>query len=340
MKRTLNVGLARSWWARASAAAALPAFALAGATALAAPEPPARPPHRPELVAAPKIAPEMTPKLARQTRPKAAALQRVSTAPAEVCGGMELLPTRSGRPFDVGEELAYELSVASAQLGRFELKVGKPRTVQGKTVLPLFGRARTNAFLSTLKAFTGRYMAMVDPESLRPVGARVESSYGGDDRWEHIRFLEDQKKVAADFKLQGKEGSRSFTGEHALTDILSMLYAARSVALSPGMTACQDVFGSRRLWRMHAEVKELTKVKTPAGNKDAYLVRTVFTRLPHPDFPPTNPKLGRIEMDLFLSTDRSQTPLAFTADLQGVKTTGKLVRWSLKGTGSEDDWSL
>ncbi|MCY0725906.1 hypothetical protein OVW19_29630, partial [Klebsiella pneumoniae] len=84
------------------------------------------------------------------------------------------------------------------------------------------------------------YMSLVDPVTLVPIGVRVESKYGDDPRWEKIRFYENSRKVTADFLLQGQELSRSYVGEHDLTDILTMIYAARRVNLAVGMKGCQD----------------------------------------------------------------------------------------------------
>ena len=258
--------------------------------------------------------------------------------PPPSCAGMERLPHRAENPFKVGEELAYELSVAGAFVGRLEIKIGEPRQVQGRTVIPLFGRARTNGFVSTFEAFEGRYMSLVDPVTLVPLGVRVEATYGGDPRWEKIRFHEDHRKVTADFLLQGQELSRTYVGEHGLTDILTMVYAARRVNLELGMKGCQDVFGARRLWRMDAQVDRLVEVDTIAGRREAYEVRTKFDRRPTPGLDNQNPP--KVEIDVFLANDATQAPLMFTIRQGSITANAKLVRWSLTGASKEDGWSF
>lgn len=259
------------------------------------------------------------------------------------CAGMEKLPVRDERPFEIGEELAYEIVVAGAYVGRLETKIGAPRNLDGKTVIPLFGRARTSVFVSTVQPFEGRYMALVDPETLAPVGVRVEGTYGGDARWERIRFLQGQRKVTAEFLLRGQERTRTYVGRHDLTDILTMLYAARRIRLARGLSGCQDVFGARRLWRMDAVVKNLVEVDTPAGRRRAYEVATVFDRRPTPGLSST--KRPHFEIDVFLSDDSSQAPLRFVMRQGGVTAEAKLVRWSLRGVKGakppvESDWTF
>ena len=266
--------------------------------------------------------------------------QRKKVEPS--CAGMAGLPHKNDSPFKVGEELAYELAVAGAYVGRLEIKIGEPRQVQGRTVIPLFGRARTNGFVSTLQPFEGRYMSLVDPVTLEPVGVRVESTYGGDRRWEKIRFTEKQRKVSADFLLQGQELSRSYVADHGLTDILSMVYAARKVSLAVGMKGCQDVFGARRLWRMAAQVDRRVEVDTIAGKRPAYEVKTIFHRRPTPGLDNRNPP--KVEIDVFLADDGTQAPLMFTIRQGSITASAKLVRWSLAGSPSPsvdaDGWEF
>lgn len=262
-----------------------------------------------------------------------ASLRRLPAPPP--CPGLPPLETRE-RGFLPGEELAYELTFAGAYIGRFETKVGQPRTINGATMLPLFGRARTSAFIAAFKTFEGRYQSMVAAQDLSPTEARVEAVYGGDARWEKILFDPHQRAVKADFLLNGAVQARSYQGNHPLTDILTLLYQARTVRLREGLEACQDVFGSRRLWRMRGRVVGPAVITTPAGQKEGWKVATTFERVAHPELNHLPPQ--RIELDLYISADAAQTPLRFVARTQGVEAEGHLVRWSLKGTTDEGDW--
>ncbi|MBK6684642.1 MAG: DUF3108 domain-containing protein [Deltaproteobacteria bacterium] len=268
------------------------------------------------------------------------ALKRIGTPlvrlpKAAPCPGLGALETQE-RGFLPGEELAYELNFAGAYIGRFETKVGQPRTSHGTTVLPLFGRARTSAFIAAFKTFEGRYQSMVAASDLGPTEARVEAVYGGDPRWEKILFDGPQRSVKADFLLNGAVQARSYQGSHPLTDILTLLYQARTVRLREGLEACQDVFGSRRLWRMKGRVVGPATISTPAGQKEGWKVATTFERAAHPELNHLPPQ--RIELDLYVSADAAQTPLRFVARTQGVEAEGQLVRWSLKGTTDEREW--
>ena len=255
---------------------------------------------------------------------------------SERCIGVEL-PQRNGpAPFQPGEELAYELTVAGVYVGRFETKVGKPRLVNGKRWTSLFGRARTNSFASTFKKFAGRYMTLAEPNTLQPIGLRVEATYGDDLRWEKAEFSDHQTKVAASFLYQGKEGTRIYDKEDPLSDVLTMLYFARTRDLVEGTETCQEVFGARWLWRLNAKVIGDAEVDTPVGKKKATRVTTIFTRSNHPDVRPNQPKF---EMDVLFAKDQSQAPLAFEIRYDKITAVGRLVRWSLEDRG-ETDWEL
>lgn len=265
-------------------------------------------------------------------------LARAAATIETPCKGIDALPSSGHPAFELGESLGYEISVAGAYVGRLELEIGRPRTVDGRNVIPLFGRARTTGFVSTLQPFEGRYMALVDPETLEPVGVRVEGTYGGDPRWEKIRFLDAQRRIDASFLLMGKELTRTYVGDHDLIDILTMLYAARRVSLSEGLSGCQDVFGARRLWRMDARVKGVVDVDTAAGKKTAYEVATIFDRRPTPGL--DNGDRPRFEIDVFLAKDDTQAPLAFVMRQSGITAEARLVRWSLSGGKGEEAWAF
>jgi hypothetical protein len=247
------------------------------------------------------------------------------------------IPTRAGPlPFQPGEELAYELTVAGMNVGRFETKVGKPRVVNGKRWMSLFGRARTTAFASTFKKFAGRYMSLAEPATLQPIGLRVEATYGDDPRWEKAEFSDRQTNVDASFLYQGKEGTRTYDKDAPLSDVLTVLYFARTRDLVEGTETCQEVFGARWLWRLDAKVMGDAEVDTPVGKRKAIRVTTRFSRSQHPDVRATQPKF---EMDVFFAKDASQAPLAFEIRYDKITAMGRLVRWSLEDRG-ESDWEL
>lgn len=257
--------------------------------------------------------------------------------PPERCLGARVAPKPGAPPFSPGEELAYELTVGGMYVGRFETKVGRVRSVDGKPALSLFGRARTSSFLSVFQRFEGRYMTLVDPQTLEPLGLQVEGTYGEDRRWEKARFSDGSTNLDATFLYQGKEGTRRYDSKDPLTDLLTMLYFARTREMTLGTRVCQDVFGSRWLWRMRAEVERVAEVDTPAGTKDAVVVSSTFERAPHADA--QNQRPVKYELDVFFARDRTQAPLAFVIRTDKVTAEGKLVRWSMEDRG-EADWEL
>ncbi len=252
------------------------------------------------------------------------------------CDGVWNLPRLKTLPFEVGEELSYDLSTAGAFIGRFETKVGRPRTVQGRRVYPLFGRARTTGFARAFRPFIGRYMAMADMKDLAPIGVRVEAKYDKDQRWERVRFADEGRSLQADFTLRGREIHRDYTSNHRMTDLLSVLYLARHVDVTDGLTACQHVFGSRRLWRMSARVAGTDTLSTPAGRMEAWKVQLSFDRMPTPGL--RNKNRPHYDMQVYLAKDDFRTPLAFVVDYKGLTARGDLRRWSLTGKSKDRAW--
>ncbi len=229
-------------------------------------------------------------------------------------------------PFPVGEELDYRLTFGGAYVGRFEAKVGAPRTHGRSAVIPLFGRARTNALVASFKPFVGRYITMVDPESFLPIGTKTEVTYGDDPRWEDVHFSQDRKTIEASFRSNGREGRRVYRSPHPATDILTLMFWSRLLKLKEGAEACQDVFSARRLWRMTGVVKGISEVRTPVGKRKARQVDLHFIRRPTPGLSKTHPP--EFDFTVFLANDAYQTPLEFRFTLEGVSARGRLERWS------------
>ena len=275
---------------------------------------------------------------ARRRRLTAIARRRAAAQRAAGCSGLWNLPRMDARPFRIGEELGYELSFAGAYVGRFETKVGRPRRVNGRQVLPLFGRARTSGFASSFRPFVGRYMAMAEPQRMVPVGVRVESTYDKDERWERVRFDHGDKAVRADFTLHGRQLRRDYRSSHKVTDLLSMLYLARQIDVKVGLSACQHVFGARRLWKMTANVTGSERLSTPAGRMDAWRVKVNFDRMPTPGL--NNKRRPHYDMDIYLAKDDSRTPLAFVVEYKGLTARGDLRHWSLSGKSKDDTWTF
>jgi len=251
------------------------------------------------------------------------------------CQGLDVLGRRTERlPCPVGEELGYRLTFAGAYVGKFETKVGAHRVVEGRRVLPIFGRARTNALVASFKPFKGRYMTMVEEGPFRPVALRTEVTYGDDPRWEHVDFSEDRRQIDAEFRTMGREFERHYRTDHAATDILALMFWARILEMKPGMVACQDVFSSRRLWRMTGRVGEKETIRTVAGKKEVHRVDLHFVRKPTPGLRRRDPPT--YDFTVYVAADQWQTPMKFVFTLDGMAAEGHLEHWSLKAT---DRWS-
>jgi hypothetical protein len=294
--------------------------------------------------AAPPAKPAPSP-LADARGAKLTAKPVIKPAPArggaanDACVGLQLAP-ESRAPFAPGEELAYDLSIGGLYLGKVELKAGKPRTVDGRRAESFFGRARTSGFASALKAFAGRYMAVVDSSSYQAYELRSEATYGDDARHEIARFSADHHNLAASYRMNGKSAERSYNRASPIYDMLTLLYHSRRLPLPQGTRMCQEVYADKRLWRADAEVAGLTRMSTPVGEREVIEVRTRWVRLPHPDFDPKR-EAPSFDVDIFYTNDMYRAPVAFLARTKDFTARGDLVRWSTADRSSDtSSWSF
>jgi len=256
------------------------------------------------------------------------------------CDGVTIPAHAGGLPFGVGEELGYDLTFHGVRVGKLEMKVGKPRKVAGRRVMTLFGRARTNTLVAQYQPFAGRYMSFIDPSSLHPVAVQVESTYGEDRRWERAMFAKDVLGLETDFRLKGRALKRSYRPREAqLFDLLTLLYYARTRAISPGAAVCNEIYAARRLWRMDAKVVGHETLSTPVGDKRVFVVDTSFDRVPHKDFDPRR-RRPHIDVRVYFADDETRAPLAFEVDNGQIKGRGDLVRWSIRGSTGDNEWEF
>lgn len=245
-------------------------------------------------------------------------------------------PTRD-LSFAPGEELTFELSVAGMMLGRMEIKVGRPRTYKGKPALTLFGRARTSGWASSLKAFSGRYMVLVDPNTLEPFELRTDTTYGTDPRRETTLFGATQ--FATDFRQDGRDQARTWPLRMPGFDLLTLLYLTRRLALEPSTALCHEVYADKRLWRVEGEVRGTDTIETAAGERRATRLDTRWTRMPHADFDPKR-EPPRIDLEAYFAADGARVPLLFYAKTKDYTAKAELVRWVTKDGSGDAGWAL
>lgn len=270
---------------------------------------------------------------ARAARARSTLSTTPAAKPADACVGLRLAP-EARTPFAPGEELIYDLSVSGLYLGKVELKVGRPRVIDGRRTESFFGRARTSGFASALKSFAGRYMTVVEPELYHPVELRSEATYGEDARQEAARFTRDFRELRTTYRTLGKTAQRSYSRDAPVYDMLTLLYHSRRLPLKPGATLCQEVYADKRLWRADAQVVGVEQLATPMGDKAVLKVATQWKRLPHPDFNPKN-EPPWFDVDIYYTNDTYRAPVAFVARTKDFTARGDLVRWATADRATE-----
>lgn len=287
----------------------------------------------PLVPAAPRV--QMRPQ--RIVSPPKVSPKKAAVLPAEPpCEGVN--PGSLSLPFRPGEELSYDILVAGLYVGRLETKVGRPRNVGGRSAVSLFGRAFSSVVVSGLQKFEGRYMALSDPSTLRPFGVKVESTYGRDPRRETARFTADQKSLETDYLFMGHEGQYRYSRDAELYDALSVLFLARSMPLREGFSACQEVYSTRRLWRMEAKLGRPRNVSTPGGDKPVDVIELRIARMVDEKQHGRLPELI-VEGEVLLSKDKTRTPMAFELRSRLGNARGELRRWVIEGDAHDPEWA-
>ena len=284
--------------------------------------------------------PSFAKKAQKQVAKKSKRQLKKSHQKPKSCPGVRL-PLRTGKNIlTPGEELSYDITAAGLYIGKVDIKIGQPGVIEGRKVLPLFGRARTASFASAFEKFVGRTMSVVDFETFRPLKLRVESEYGKDIRRESVRFDQKKHSLKTDYRYKKRKRSRNYRNREAtLTDLLTTVHYARILDIPENATACQEIYLDRRLWRMDAKMRGIEKVDTVVGQRSVIALEVHLKRLPHRDFDPKRPRPW-LKGVFYYSNDNDRTLLAFDLENRLAKGRGELTRWVKKSKKKDSAWKF
>ena len=179
----------------------------------------------------------------------------------------------SARPFQVGEQLTYEISWLNITAGTAVMAVSGAGTDGDRPLVKLITTTQSRPAITTFFPVDNRVESIVDPATLLP---------------DHLTFRrrEGKKKEDIEYRFHQKEGTvtvvKGGTTETleippGTQDVISCLYYARSeLSLQPGSSLTMNVHHDKKNRKVEVRVEEIEMVSGPWGKVETARVLVVM----------------------------------------------------------------
>ncbi|MEK7235241.1 MAG: DUF3108 domain-containing protein [Nitrospirota bacterium] len=179
----------------------------------------------------------------------------------------------SARPFQVGEQLTYEISWLNITAGTAVMAVSDAGTDGDRPLVKLITTAQSRPVITKFFPVDNRVESILDPATLLP---------------EHLTFRrrEGKKKEDIEYTFHQKEGTvtvvKSGTTETlemppGTQDVISCLYYARSeVSLQPGSSLTMSVHHDKKNHKLDVRVEGIETISGPWGKVETVRVLVVM----------------------------------------------------------------
>jgi len=166
------------------------------------------------------------------------------------------------RPFQVGEQLTFDISWLNITAGTAVMAVSGAGTEGDQALVKLVTTAQSRPAITKFFPVDNRVESLLDPATLLP---------------EHLTFKrrEGKKKEDIEYAFQQKEGKvtvlKGGTTEildmpPGTQDVISCLYYARSaLALQPGASLTMNVYHDKKNRKLEVRVEEIETISGPWG---------------------------------------------------------------------------
>ena len=168
----------------------------------------------------------------------------------------------TARPFQVGEQLTFDISWLNITAGTAVMAVSGAGTEGDQTLVKLVTTAQSRPAITKFFPVDNRVESLLDPATLLP---------------EHLTFKrrEGKKKEDIEYAFQQKEGKvtvlKGGTTEildmpPGTQDVISCLYYARSaLSLQPGAALTMNVYHDKKNRKLDVRVEEIETISGPWG---------------------------------------------------------------------------
>ena len=179
----------------------------------------------------------------------------------------------SARPFQVGEQLTYEISWLNITAGTAVMAVSAAGTDGDRPLVKLITTAQSRPAITTFFPVDNRVESILDPATLLP---------------EHLTFKrrEGKKKEDIEYTFHQKEGTvtavkggtiETLAMPPGTQDVISCLYYARSeLSLQPGSSLTMNVHHDKKNRKVDVRVEEIETISSSWGKVETARVLVVM----------------------------------------------------------------
>jgi hypothetical protein len=207
----------------------------------------------------------------------AAAAEEVSSSSAPVRSTAPFSWRREpNKAFAVGESLKFVIKYGFVTGGHATLEIRSTETVKGRTAYFILSEAKTTSGLDVFFKVRDKNESRMDVESLCSLSYHQDMNEG---RY-HRKVWSDYDHPAGRFaykkERKGKESVQEGEIPPFVHDVLTSLYYIRTKDLVPHDEILLQVNSGAQTWPLKVLVKEVEKVKVPAGTFECIRVEPLI----------------------------------------------------------------
>jgi hypothetical protein len=167
-----------------------------------------------------------------------------------------------------GEELFYSVEISGADAARASVRIGKRKTANGVTFVPIAADAISHGFFAKTYPVNNRADTFVDVKTFQPVKADKIIRENGSERTYKVRYMPGAFTARVERHAKEKDvGANQRTYDRAVPgaihDGISWLFDLRSQPLKPGDTYTYYIYDGWKLSRLKVKVVGKEKAWTP-----------------------------------------------------------------------------
>jgi hypothetical protein len=217
------------------------------------------------------------------------AAQRQPSRPAAAApggGGAPPLKNERSVPFRAGETLSYDVSWSSYfTAGTATVTIVEKKPSSNSMAYYIVAEGRPTPLLSRIYTLYYKADTLLDAYSLLPQRSSVYSEEGRRRETKVTRFDHAARRARYEQQVGGRAAaSEDVSIPPGTQDVLSVLYALRTMAMKPGAKTTLPIVSNGDMYRMHAVVGNRETVRAGIGSVTAWkIVPTIVDKNGEPE---------------------------------------------------------
>jgi hypothetical protein len=176
-------------------------------------------------------------------------------------------------PFNIGEELTYEISWFGINAGTGKLHVKDKVVRDGREMFHIAYSATSSELFSRFYKVEDIAETFMDTKGFFPWSFKLKVREGKNKR--DVETIFDQVGHTAKF-IKGKDEPKVISTPPAVQDAFSSLYYLRTKNLKVGEKVVIDVFEDKKNWQVEVSVLKRERIKIYSGEVDTVLVKPLL----------------------------------------------------------------